>query len=118
MRTKDPRRISHHVAELLLVARVHHRHRFRSSIRRIVVWEITAAKHDDVAANARAGFLNHGTADRRNVSFDGAFDNDIAAERHRALFDCAGDPEGLSYAEDGAFVGPFNHYGLVVAGAL
>ena len=32
----------------------HHRHGFRSSIRRIVVGKITATKHDDVAADARA----------------------------------------------------------------
>ena len=47
------------VAQFLLVTRVHHRHRFRPSLRSGVVGSISAAHNDDVAADARTRFLNH-----------------------------------------------------------
>ena len=73
-------RIAHYVAQLILVAGIHDGNALRIAIRRRFVVMINSAQHNHIATDARSGPLYYRTTNRRDVTFDDAFDDDVSAK--------------------------------------
>ena len=79
---------------------------------------VNSTQHDYVTANPLALPLNNRAADGCHVSVNCAFDNHVAAESDRPLFDCAGNANGLPEAENRAVADAVDNARLTIAGRI
>ena len=112
MRLEDAERLSHYVAQLLLVTSVHDGDGLWISAGRSFSVIIDATQDDHITADARALALNNRAANCRDIAIHGSFHNHIAAERNCSLFHGTSNPNRLSETEHRGIRDPVNDTGL------
>jgi hypothetical protein len=76
--------------------------------------QISSPDNEYIAANTRPFFLPDRASDRRNITFNRALHNDVAAKRHRAMLNGTPHHDRTAHPKDVRFGSPIHNVGSLI----